>query len=78
MTEEFTITGDSIDYTDLNTSVSRTYKEFDGHYVEFSDAEGNTLEFQPTGAAIFSVPATYTTKDGNDDELYLRRKLSGL
>lgn len=49
---------------DLNTSVSRTYKEFDGHYVEFTDAEGNTLEFQPTGAAIFSVPATYTTKDG--------------
>ena len=64
VTEEFTITGDSIDYTDLNTSVSRTYKEFDGHYVEFTDAEGNTLEFQPTGAAIFSVPATYTTKDG--------------
>lgn len=63
VTEEFTIVGDTITYTDPHTSVERDYKEFNGQYVQFTDGQGNTLEFQPNGA-VFSVPATYTTTDG--------------
>lgn len=63
VTEEFTIVGSTITYTDPHTSMERTYKEFNGKYVKFTDEQDNTLEFQPTGSATFSVSATYTTAD---------------
>lgn len=40
---------------------SRTYTYFDGQHITFNDeAHGYTLEFQPDGAATFTVEATLT------------------
>lgn len=53
---EFEITNDAITYE------SKTYTRFDGLYKKFTDADGNELEFLPTGAATFTVDATITAQ----------------
>lgn len=46
----------------------KTYRYFDGKYVTLTDESGNTLEFQPTGEATFTVVATYTTRAEGDEK----------
>ncbi len=43
------------------------YYEYDGKYVTFTDADGATLTFQPTGDATFTATATYRAKDSDKD-----------
>lgn len=46
------------------------YYEFDGKYVTFTDADGATLTFQPTGDAVFTAAATYRA-NGSDKDVTL-------
>lgn len=55
--EEFAIANDAI------TLNGKTYTRFvNGTYMKLTDADGNELEFLPTGAATFTVDATITAQ----------------
>lgn len=70
ITEELIFDGDTITYTDVDTGRQRTYTYFDGTYVTFTDESGNTLEFQPTGEATFTVTGTYTSAESGQTQTY--------
>ena len=53
--EEFVISSD-----DTITDNGVVYSKYDGKYVVLVDKDGNKIEFMPTGAAEFTVEATYT------------------
>ncbi len=60
----------TITYRDPDTEVERTYTLSDGKYITFTNPDGSTLEFAPSGAT-FTVEATYTpapTEDEPDPE----------
>ncbi len=68
--EELVISDEKITYTDETTGQQREYYYFNGEFITFTDAAGNTLEFQPDGNAAFIVTATYRKKDAEDPANY--------